>query len=540
MKFLAWPGLMMVTAGLVAGSLSGWQPLPIGLVIFGAGLVLLGLSFSGKTAGAFWQQRSTQVGTNAAISVIALLVILGLVNFLGVKYSTRLDLTETRLYTLAPASQSIVRELDRPVRLVVFDTVQNPQDVQLLEGYRRLNDQFSYDYIDPFADPVTAQAFNISQPGAVFLEVGEDRRFLQTVGDPANPQTLGTPEVLSERQLTNALEQIVSDRTLTVYFVQGHEEYPIGDTDAGLQQAISGLEEKNYVVNPLDLTETQSVPEDASVVVVAGPAQDFLEAEVDALTDYLAAGGGVFLMLDPRTDAGLNSLLDDWGILLDDSLVLDLSGAGQFAELGPAALIVTDYGDHPITQEFGNGRSFFPIARPVETRDLPSITSTPLLITNAQSRAESIADDGNLSFDPEAPPDGPYVLGAALSRPVETATTNTDVGASNADEATADADVADTEETPPQAAEARMVLIGNSRFATDGTFEQQLNGDIFLNAVSWLGREGDATLSIRPKTVTNRRILMSAQQAWGLSIFSLLILPATGLALAIVMALQRR
>ncbi len=453
-------------------------------------------------------------------------------------------MTETLLYTLAPASQRIVRELDRPVRLVVFDTIQNPQDVQLLEGYRRLSDQFSYDYIDPFADPIAAQAFNISQPGAVFLEVGEDRRFLQTVGDPANPQTLGTPEVLSERQVTNALEQVVSDRTLTVYFVQGHEEYSIDPSEAGLQQAISTLAEKDYTVNPLDLTETQSVPEDASVVVVAGPAQDFFEAEVEALEAYLADGGGVFLMLDPRTDAGLNSLLDDWGILLDDSLVLDLSGAGQFAELGPAALIVTDYGDHPITQEFGNGRSFFPIARPVETRDLPNITSTPLLITNAQSRAESVSDEGNLSFDPNAPPDGPYVLGAALSRPLEDAANttedaDTEVDANQTDEATSD-DTAATEEPETQAEEARMVIIGNSRFATDGTFEQQLNGDIFLNAISWLGRENDATLSIRPKTVTNRRILMSAQQAWGLGIFSLLILPATGLALAIVMALRRR
>ena len=534
----------MITAGLVAGSLSGWQPLPIGFVIFGAGLILLGLSFSGQTAGSFWQQRSTQVGTNATISVLALLIILGLVNFLGVKYSARLDLTETQLYTLAPASQKITSELNRPVRLVIFDTVQNPQDVELLEGYRRLSNQFSYDYIDPFADPIAAQTFGISQPGAVFLEVGEDRRFLQTVGDPSNPQTLGTPEALSERQLTNALARIVSDRTLTVYFVQGHEEYPIEPPESGLQQAISSLEEKSYVVNPLDLTEAQSVPEDASVVVVAGPAQDFFAAEVDALTDYLAAGGGVLLMLDPRADAGLNSLLDDWGILLDDRLVLDLSGAGQFAELGPAALIVTDYGEHPITQEFGNRRSFFPIARPIETRDLPGINSTPLFLSNAQSRAESISDEGNLAFDPEALPDGPYVLGTALNRPVETESsdTNTEDSDTEATDTNAETDPDSTEAEDPalQAEEARLVIIGNSAFATDGTFEQQLNGDVFLNAISWLGREDDATLSIRPKTVTNRRIVMSAQQAFGLGLFALLILPLTGLALAIVMALRRR
>ncbi|MEO0985899.1 MAG: Gldg family protein [Cyanobacteria bacterium J06639_14] len=524
LKFLAWPGLALITAGLVAGGLSGWPPLAIGLVIFGVGLLLLGLSFSGKTAGAFWQQRSTQVGTNAIVSILALLVILGLINFLGVKYSARLDLTETQLYTLAPATKQITQSLDQPVRLIIFDPIQNPQDVQLLESYRRFSDQFSYEYIDPVANPTAAQAFEVTQPGSVFLEVGDEIRFLQTIGNPANPQTLGTPETLSERQLTNALERIVSDRTLTIYFVQGHEEYAIEDAASGLSQAIGSLEDKRYVVNPLNLTETQAVPEDASVVVVAGPAQDFFEAEVDALETYLDAGGGLLLMLDPRADAGLNRLLDEWGILLDDSLVLDTSGAGQFANLGPAAIIVSNYGDHPITQEFGSGRSFFPIARPIETRELPDITSTPLFITDAQSRAESVSDDGNLSFDPNAPPNGPYILGAALSRPV----------------AAADAAANDTEALDAPSQEARMVVIGNSRFAADGAFEQQLNGDIFLNAVSWLGQEGDAALSIRPKTVTDRRILMTAQQAWGLGLFSLLILPLTGLALAIVMALRRR
>lgn len=529
LKFLAWPGLALITAGLVAGSLSGWQPLPIGLIVFGGGLLLLGLSFSGKTAGAFWQQRSTQVGTNAVISVAALLVILGLLNFLAVEYSARLDLTETQLYTLAPASKQIAQSLEQPVRLVIFDTVQNPRDVQLLEGYRRVSDQFSYEYLDRRANPAAAQAFGADQAGMVFLEVGEERRFLQIIGNPANPQTAGALDTLSERQLTNALEQVVSDRTFTVYFVQGHGEYAIDDAAAGLSQAISNLEDKNYIVNPLNLTETQAVPEDASAVVIAGPSQDFFDAEVDALISYLEDGGGVLLLLDPRTDAGLNRLLDDWGILLDDRLVLDTSGAGQFVNLGPAVPIVSDYGDHPITQDFGNGRSFFPEARPIETQDLPETVITPLLLTNPQSQAESLSDEGTLSFDPNAPPEGPYILGTALSRSVDNDSAASEPDATDASEA-----------APPPAEEARLVIIGNSRFATDGAFEQQLNGDIFLNAVGWIGQEGDATLSIRPKTVTNRRILMTAQQAWGLGLFSLLILPLTGLALAVVMALRRR
>jgi ABC-type uncharacterized transport system involved in gliding motility auxiliary subunit len=91
-----------------------------------------------------------------------------------------------------------------------------------------------------------------------------------------------------------------------------------------------------------------------------------------------------------------------------------------------------------------------------------------------------------------------------------------------------------------QAEESRLVVIGNSTFAVDGSFNQQLNGDVFLNSVNWLGQEADATLSIRPKAMTDRRLQMTGQQAWGLGIFSLLVLPLTGVALAILMALRRR
>lgn len=572
LKFLTWPGLACLTAGLVSGSLSGWQLVPTALLLVGIALLLLGLSFSGKTAGAFWQQRSTQSGTNAIIATIAVLVILGLVNFLAVQHGARLDLTENQLFTLAPASQQITQRLEQPVRVIIFDTVQNPRDVQLLESYQQVSDNFSFEYIDPIANPTVAQSFGATQTGMVFLEVGDDRRFLQTLGSTADPENLGAPETLSERQITNALDQIVSDRTLSVYFVQGHGEPPIDGSETGFSQAVESLEEQNYQVQPLNLAEMQTVPDDANVVVVAGPAQEFFPAEVEALETYLVGGGGVLLLLDPRSDAGLSSLLDEWGVILDDRLVLDTSGAGQFVGLGPAAPLVSNYGDHPITQEFGDGRSFFPLARPVESRELPDTAVTPLLLTNTQSRAEAISDDGNLEFDPNAPPEGPYVLGVALSRPAEEVVAESasepvvestddistepselpdDEGAS--EEATAEESAGNSEtisEDEPEEAsaaaeddpedESRLVVIGNSSFAIDGSFSQQLNGDVFLNSVNWLGQEADATLSIRPKTVTDRRMQITGQQAWGLGIFSILVLPLTGLALAILMAWRRR
>ena len=73
--------------------------------------------------------------------------------------------------------------------------------------------------------------------------------------------------------------------------------------------------------------------------------------------------------------------------------------------------------------------------------------------------------------------------------------------------------------------EARLVVLGNSQFVTNGWFQQQLNGDIFLNSVSWLSKPEQKTLSISPKKTTNRRIVMSLIQARFLGWMAVIILP---------------
>jgi ABC-type uncharacterized transport system involved in gliding motility auxiliary subunit len=271
LKYLALPGLALTTAGLLSGILAGWTLLPAGLLVGGIGLLLLGLVLGNPGQGRFWAQRSTEAGANALVATLAVLAILGLVNFLAVRYASRVDLTENQIFTLAPQSQQVVQELANPTRIVIFDPLPNPQDRQLLESYRQAGPQFSFDYVNPYNAPLLAQEFGATQTGMVFLESGDNRRFLQTVSPT---------ERLSERTLTNALDQVVSDRVLTVYFTQGHQEFTFDGSETGFLQAATALEGKGDLVQPLDLSQTKAVPADASVVVVAGPAAEFFESEV--------------------------------------------------------------------------------------------------------------------------------------------------------------------------------------------------------------------------------------------------------------------
>ncbi len=517
-KYLFWLGPFLILMGLSAGVVSGsWGPLPLGLLI--AGIALSGLWLVLQSyASNWWSRRSTQAGTNALVATLSVLVILGLVNFLATRYPMRVDFTETGLYTLASQSKQLVQNLSQPVKVWVFDREQNPQDRALLENYQRQGAQFSFEYVDPQAQPGLAQKFGVKEFGEIYLEAGTSRQLVQVV----NQQ-----ERLSEVQLTNKLQQTTSDRTAKVYFFQGHGEIPISTEQQGaLSQAINALKDKNYTTEPLNLAQQPAIPKDATVVVVAGPKRSLFEREVKALSDYLNSGGSLLLMLDPKIDPGMESLLKNWGIRLDERLIVDPQGTA--VGLGPAVPLVNNYGQHPITQDFGNGISFYRGARPIESQPVAGVQATPILLTSPQSWAESDLNTQDLQFNPDSDRQGPLTLGVALTRLVKAASKPKQP------------ETQSRSSPPASPTQARLVVIGNSEFATDGLFEQQLNGDVFLNSVSWLSNQDRQLLSIRPKEAKNRRINLTPQQANILGWSSLLVVPLLGFGMALIFWWLRR
>ncbi|MEQ8535878.1 MAG: Gldg family protein [Coleofasciculus sp. D1-CHI-01] len=581
LKYLFWFGPILTIMGLTAQEVAGeWSPVSLALLI--AGLLIIGLWFLllDQIAPGFWGRRSTQVGTNAIIATLAMFVIIGLINFLGVRYGVQIDLTENQLFTLSPQSQQVVRNLDQSVKVWVFESPANPADQELLENYRRYGSNLEFEFVDPQLQPELAQKFNVNYIGEVYLEYGNQRELVQTISPG---------ERLSEVQLTNAIERITGDRTDKVYFLQGHGERPLEASDeGGLSQAVSALETKNFTVEPLNLAEQPAVPDDASLIVIAGPKRALFEPEVQALEEYLADGGSLLVMIDPDTNPGLEPLLSDWGVTLTNQIVIDASGQGRLVGLGPATPLVTQYGDHPITQDFGSGFSIYPLAQPVDMEPVEGIQETPLVITNPQSWAENTPEQQPLEFnEQEGDRPGPLVLGVALSRQDSSASPTSEPEAEETPEAEGeetdepeaeetpevspeDTDEPEAEETPevspedsdepeadtpeasptaspeesPEAspspiqtdesqsqedeAESRLIVYGNSNFATDSWFDQQLNPDIFTNSVSWLSKRDEQALSISPKEPEDRRINLTPVQSGILGWLALLIVPAFG------------
>jgi ABC-type uncharacterized transport system involved in gliding motility auxiliary subunit len=558
-KYLFIPGIILAIAGLVAGLITQiWSPFYIGLLIAGVVILIVWLGFIFVSAQGFWRRRSTQIGTNAILATLSLIAILCLVNFLAIRYSTRIDLTENQLLTLAPQSQEIVKNLKQPLKVWLFDKEPNQIDKALLENYRRYSKNFAFEYVDPDLKPGLAEQFQIKSLGDVYLEYGNKKQLVQTL---VNFQQR---EPLSEIQLTNGIEKIQRDRVQKIYFLQGHGEASLNTSEeSGLSLAVSSLEDKGYTVESLNLVEHSAIPEDASAIVIAGAKRKFFEPEVKLLKEYSERGGSLFLLLDPDTNLGLEPLLKEWGIQLEKRVIIDVSGKGNILGYGPATPIITNYGDHPITKDFSNEFSLYPFAQPIATVKVENVTAVALLITDNQMWAESDLKSEQIEFDETKDLPGPFDLGVALTRKLSETASKTE--ASKEETTTpapspspeSDREKIESTKTPipspsplnenryknqPKKSESRMVVIGNSSFASDSLFQDPrvLNGDIFLNSVQWLASDDQQTLSIRPKEAKNRRINLTPLQAGMIGWMSLVIMPLLGLILAGVTWWRRR
>jgi len=494
--------------GLAAGIVSGhWGLVPLILLGVAGTLLLAWLVIQTRIAPGFWGRRSTQTGANTLLSLLAVLVLLGIINVLGVRYGPQFDLTENQQFTLAPESQDVLKTLQQPVNILVFDG--NPDRAQrlLLEQFQRQSqNKVSFEFVDPTSRPGLAKKFNIQRQGEVILESGNRSQPLE--GE------------LKEANLTPALINVTGNKTTRAYFTQGHGELALSGQGQSLSQAIEVLNKRNVQSQPLNLLANPQVPADADVVIVAGPKQAFLAPEVKALEDFLKRKGRLLLLLDPDSQHGLEPLLNDWGIKLDQRWVVDGSGVAQQLGLGPDTVVAFEYGQHPITAKFAQGPSLFPQVQAVLVAPQAQDEVVNLVNSGSHTWAETNPGD-NFRFDPNVDQLGPLPLAVAITRSLQPQ---------------------DPAATPDNAQkpEARLIVFGNSGFASDSFFEQGINGDLLINSILWLGERNDQPLSIRPKDATNRRLQLSVALNRWIVLISIFLLPLVGFGFAVGAWWQRR
>ncbi len=527
---LAGLGVVAVGFGLLSALMALIQPFTDPLWIFGnlvVGVALLGaavvmnLDSLRERMQSGGGRRAGRYGTSAVVGTILGVVILGLLGFLSTRYHTRFDVSEASVHTLSPQTTELLAGLTQKVTLTgFFNELDSPGVASLLERYTFESEQVEVRYVDPNDDPLLVEELGLDAEQLsrglihVRLASGEDTTISEFSGAHFEPD------------ITNALVKLLGSTGKKVYFLTGHNERRIeaapGEPGADASghaagpdtfgRAASALENETYAVEPLLLANLAAVPKDASAVVVAGPTRPLLDGELDALRRYVDEGGSLLVALDPRAQTNLYGLLGDWGVRLGDDVVVDRA----LAVFGQATTpIAREYdGRHPITAPLREP-TLFPMVRSVEIDEARSAAYSVIARTGDESWAERDLEGWRESGRAEY--DDRDLLG-----PVGIVVAGT-TGAMLAEANAHDPHGADPAESPGPIG-GKLVVFGDSNFASNEYLDALRNKDLFVNAVNWLA--GDvARITVRPNLSRASSFQMSQGEFRVIQYLSLFVLP---------------
>lgn len=509
-------GLAIIAAAVISYSIrSIWSVYQTIAVVLGGLLVVASVVLKASEIRTRLGRRSARFGINSAASVFLLIGILAFVNYLGAQHVKRVDTTTEKIYSLSDQSVSVAQQVKQDLKIRAFypgGEYAPAKDV--LDLFKARNNKISYEFIDPDKQPQLAQQYKVSQYGDFQNPMsGESFRYgtlvLEMGGKTERIEKQSEP--LREEDVTNALMKIVKGETKTIYFVQGHGEKKIDDNDRnGYSNAKAASEKENYVVKTVNLVEQGKVPDDASLLVMAGPTTEPFPNEMEQIEGFLNKGGSVLILLDPPPAPSLAEFMKKWDINVGNNFVVDASGVGRLFGAGPTIPLVTNYSRHKITENF-KVMTFFPFVRSVTPMNPPvnGINAETLLSSNERSWGETNLKSNEAAFDEKTDLKGPVSLATVATK---------DLGENK---------------------KARLIVYGTSNFAANSAFGLQGNGNLFLNTVSWLAQD-ENFISIRPKNPEDRRLTMTEAQGRLVSYVMLLLLPVGVLVAGISVWAKRR
>ncbi len=423
--------------------------------------------------------RQVRYGTISVFSTLLLIGIVALSFLLLQRSAITLDLTQAQRFTLSPETETVLRRVTRPVRIIGFYSPAALPTREVDDQFFRLyetatNGLVSRQYIDPDEQPAMAQAYGVTEDAQVFIAYAND-------DGSVNMNTLarvprGTNQ---ERDMTEAISRLLIAGSIRVYFETGNgTRDPLDGGQEGLAGINAGMQESGLVTLPLNLSEIAAaggdIPDDAATVLFVRPLNDLSDDEIAVLDRYLARGGSLFLMADVlfnenpflKQDGAFNNYLwERYGIRALDAAVVDPAASGQ-TPLDVIAAYVFTATDIGARLDPANAPTLFSIARALEV----NLDSAPPNVANGQITLSSESSYGETNLTALGQTNTyAYDEGTDLPPPLTTVVWAWD-----------------------QTTNARILLVGDSNFVTNGMVTRALgNGVLFTDGISWLTNFGE-------------------------------------------------
>jgi len=390
-----------------------------------------------------------------AIQVVVVTAILACLLALATLHPWRLDLTPERRFTLSPHTHEVLARLTDDVRITFFYSSQEPalrrETTDLLALYHEAQPRIAVRLLDLDRNPVVAKRLGASSFNTAVLEAAERVERI---------------DLVTEENVTAAILDVAGTPPVVTYFVVGHGEQDPRDTDErrGGSESARALASEGFRVRVLP--GAAAIPDDAGLVVLAGPTRDLRAPEVDAVEQWVRRGGHLLVLADPGTPAAVVGLLGRFGIELSQDLVVDEQGR-LFGTDGLSARVA--YLNQTLVHDASDIQALLPGAQTVRLVDAADVRSDYLAMTAETSWADvdRRGDTGEVPvFRPDRDRQGPLPV-AAFAR----------VGTSEH--------------------EGRVVVVGDADFATNLHVNVLGNRDLLLTAAGLVAR-ADPLAAARP------------------------------------------
>lgn len=459
-------------------------------------------------------------GLGPALSAIALFAGLVVLNYVAAVKGPSFDVTRNKVNSLSAETRKLLDELSFNVTVKAFFLSSSQTRIEkLLSQYTKLNSRVKVEFIDPIKNPVVAEKYEVTIPGTLIFETAGKKSRI-------NPNASG--RAISEREVTIALYRLMSENTKKIYFTNGHGELnPENVRRDGISSVLERLEEQNYVIEPLNIFEKNSIPADCSVLIIAGPTVPFTEEEKNILMQYVYDGGSVLLMIGPGSKSGLEPLAQSFGIIPGKNYVYETSRSMTTQVGGALAPLCSALDTCEITTALPNQTFLFPFTRSLTSPvSMEKMRFRRLLASSPDSWAESDIESARTANGAVKPSRndkeerGPVTVAVIVERDVDFP------------------DSVATRTNPTFL--SRSAFFGTAGFITNEVvtlFPQNI--ELFLNTVNWITRN-EKIIEIIPHAPVFTPIELRYSERRAITWVTLVLIPFAIIMAGIVVWYRRR
>ena len=476
---------------------------------------------------------------NLVLQAILFLTLFGGLNYLALRYHWRFDMSQHRRYSLSPETVSYLGELKRPVRIVVTLTPasDNPDVVQAYHDVQNLLREYLYilaadsagrdsllqvDYLDVYQNRRAAEESGVDQPDVIQFVCGDNHRTVRLI-ELYEFKDGSRVSFKGEQTITAALLDVSNPEKKRICFLTGHGEMSLDDVSParGLSVLREELRVRNFALEGLDLSLAKRVPAGADLIFICSPQGRFQPFEEELLRQYLTTRAGrIIVTLDPFQECSLGSLFSDWGIRVDDDLILDTNT--EFITDNGDLMIRNRDGSHPVTKSLVDYNLALRISLPRSVRPDPDQPPDRALKVSVLA-ASSTTSWGEFGY--RIPGTKVFNAGSDLRGPLGVVVASERVSPGS---------------LPLSVPGGRLIVIGSGDIFSNRRLADSGCQALLLNAVNW-AVDRDTQLHFPPRPIERFQLSLSQEQLAKLRLGLLFAMPgAVGLLGLLVYWTRRR